>query len=106
VAGELADEGAGVLWKGDAAGAPGIYRVLHRSDTVFAVATTIPAAESDLSALPAKIFEERLAGNRDVRFRSQLQVGAEERDTLWSWLAVGCVACLLAEVAALKTFKT
>jgi hypothetical protein len=106
VAGELADEGAGVLWKGDAAGAPGIYRVMHRGDTVFAVAATIPEAESDLSALPAKVFEERLAGSRDLRFRSQVQVGAEERDTLWSWLAVACVACLLGEVAALKGFKT
>jgi hypothetical protein len=106
VSGELADEGAGVLWKGDAAGPPGIYRVLQRNDTMFAVATTIPAAESDLSPLPARVFEERLAGNRDVRFRTQVQVGTEERDTLWSWLAVACVACLLGEIAALKAFKT
>jgi len=47
-----------------------------------------------------------LAGGRDVKFRSQTQVGAEERDTLWSWLAVACVACLLSEVTALKAFKT
>jgi len=106
VAGELADEGAAVLWKGDAAGPPGVYRVLNKGETVFAVATTIPASESDLSALPAKVFEERLAGGRDVRFRSTTQIGAEERDTLWSWLAVACVACLCSEAAALRFFKT
>jgi hypothetical protein len=106
VAGELADEGAGVLWKGDAAGPPGVYRVMQGSDTVFAVAAAIPAVEADLRSLPADVFQDRLAGGRDVRFHAQAQVGAEERDSLWSWLAVACVACLLSEVTALKLFKT
>jgi hypothetical protein len=106
VAGDLADEGAGVLWKGDAAGAPGVYRVVHKNETVFAAAAAIPAAESDLSSLPASVFEERLAGGRDVRFRSHAQVSAEEHDTLWSWLAVACAACLLSEVLALRLFRT
>jgi hypothetical protein len=106
VAGEVSDEGAGVLWKGEAAGPPGAYRVTNKGDTVFAVAAAIPAAESDLTVLPAKIFEDRLAGERDVKFRSQSQIGSEERDTLWSWLAVACVICLVGEVAALKAFKT
>ena len=56
----------------------------------------------DFSLLP----DQRLAGGRDVKFRSQTQIGAEERDTLWSWLAVACVACLLSEVTALKAFRT
>ena len=106
VAGDLSDDGAGVLWKGDAAGRPGAYRVLHKNTPVFAVATAIPAAESDLRSVPAKVFEERLAGGREVRFRSLTGSGAEEHDAVWSWLAVACVVCLLGEVAALKGFKT
>ena len=95
-----------MLWKGETAGPPGVYRVMHRNETVFAVGAAISAAEADLRSLPAEVFQERLAGGRDVRFRSAAQVGAEQRDTLWSWLAVACVACLLSEVIALKLFKT
>ncbi len=39
-------------------------------------------------------------------FDRRPRIGAEEHDTVWSWLAVACVACLLGEVAALKGFKT
>jgi hypothetical protein len=106
VAGDLSDDGAGVLWKGDAAGGPGAYRVLHKNTPVYAVATAIPAEESDLRSIPAKVFEERLAGGRDVHFRSLSGLGADERDTVWSWLAVACVVCLVGELAALKGFKT
>jgi hypothetical protein len=106
VAGELSDDGAGALWKGDAAGAPGVYRVQNKTATVFATAATIPSAESDLRALSASVFEDRLAGGRDVRFHSLTRAGADERDTLWSWLAVACVTCLLGEIAALRGFKT
>lgn len=106
VAGDLSDDGAGVLWKGDAAGGPGAYRVLHKNTPVFAVAAAIPAAESDLRSLSAKVFEERLAGGREVTFRSLAGLGADEHDTVWSWLAVACVVCLLGELAALKGFKT
>jgi hypothetical protein len=106
VAGDLSDDGAGVLWKGDAAGGPGAYRVLHKNMPIFAVAAAIPAAESDLRSVPAKVFEERLAGGREVRFRSLTGLGAEEHDTVWSWLAVACVVCVLGELAALKGFKT
>jgi hypothetical protein len=106
VAGDLSDDGAGVLWKGDAAGGPGAYRVLHKNTPVYAVAAAIPAEESDLRSIPAKVFEERMAGGRDVHFRSLSGLGADERDTVWSWLAVACVVCLVGEIAALKGFKT
>jgi hypothetical protein len=106
IAGDLSDDGAGVLWKGEAAGGPGAYRVLHKTTPVFAVAAAIPAAESDLRSVPAKVFEERLAGGREVRFRSLTGLGAEEHDTVWSWLAVACVVCVLGELTALKGFKT
>jgi len=104
--GDLADDGAGVMWKGDAAGRPGAYRVMHKNSPIFAVAAAIPAEESDLRTIPAKVFEERLAGGREVHFRSLSGLGADERDTVWSWLAVACVVCLVGELAALKGFKT
>jgi hypothetical protein len=106
VAGDLSDDGAGVLWKGDSAGGPGVYRVLLKGTPIYAVAATIPAAESDLRSVPAKVFEERLAGGREVRYRSLTRSGSEEHDTAWSWLAVACVICLLGELAALKSFNT
>jgi hypothetical protein len=102
---DLADDGAGILWKGEAADT-GVYRVQHKSALVFAAAAAIPDVESDLRSLPAEVFQERLAGGRDVRFRSLASHGADERDSLWSWLAVACVACLAGEVLALKSFKT
>jgi hypothetical protein len=106
IPGELVDDGAGVLWKGETIVAPGVYRVLHKGTPLFAIAAVVPSAESDLRSLPAKVFEERLAGGRQVHFRSLVRPGTEEHDIWWSWLAVACVACLLGEVAALKGFKT
>jgi hypothetical protein len=104
--GSLADEGASVLWKGEAAGRPGVYRVIERDQPVFAVGTAIPAVESDLRPLAAEVFQDRLTGGRDVHYRSAAPSGREERDTFWNWLAITCVACLLSEIAALKLFRT
>lgn len=106
VAGELSDDGAGVLWKGEAAGGPGVYRVLHKNTPIYAVAAAIPPDESDLRSIPANVFEERLSGGRDVHYRALSGLGGDERDTVWSWLAVACVVCMVGELAALKGFKT
>jgi hypothetical protein len=104
--GDLVDEGAGVLWKGEAAGRPGVYRVIQRGEPVFAAAAALPAVESDLRPLAAEVFRDRLAGNRDVHYCSAASSGSDERDTFWNWLAVSCVLCLLGEIAALKLFRT
>jgi hypothetical protein len=104
--GSLVDEGASVVWKGEAAGRPGVYRVMQRDQPVFAAAAAIPAVESDLRPLAAEVFQERLAGGRDVHYRSAAPGGRDDRDTFWNWLAITCVACLLGEFAALKLFRT
>ncbi|MSR60458.1 MAG: hypothetical protein EXS05_22925 [Planctomycetaceae bacterium] len=104
VAGELVPEAGGILWRSEMAGPPGSYRVRHRNETVFALATAIPAAESDLRALSGEVFEERLAGGRNVRFHSIAGSTADERDTWWTWLAVACVVCALGEVTVMKLF--
>ncbi len=104
--GELTQESTGILWKSDAVGPPGVYQIMRGDDTVFALATAIPAVESDLRTLPADVFRDRLSGGREVRFTAVAGREGEERDRLWTWAAVACVVCLLAEVAALKTFRT
>jgi hypothetical protein len=53
------------------------------------------------------VFQDRLAGGRNLQFRKYSgKDDTEEKDTLWSWLAVCCAACLVGEVAALKVFRT
>jgi hypothetical protein len=106
VMGSLVDEGASVLWKGEVAGRPGVYRIMQRDQPVFAAAAAIPAVESDLRPLAAEVFQGRLAGGRDVHYRSATPSGRDDRDTFWNWLAITCVTCLLGEFAALKLFRT
>ena len=101
----MADEAGGSVWRLGSAGGPGVYRVNRGDTTCFAVATAIAAQESDLRALdPAKLVGPT-SGGRQVHY--QAQTGDEEgRDNLWVWLAVGCVACMLMELVALKVLKT
>jgi hypothetical protein len=104
--GSLVRDSSGVLWKGEAAGAPGVYRVTRRDADVFAIATAIPASEGDLRTLSAEVFQERLAAGRQVRFHSSRERSSEEKDTLWSWMVVGCLVCLMGEVLTLKLMRT
>ncbi|MGQ0635963.1 MAG: BatA domain-containing protein [Planctomycetaceae bacterium] len=102
VAGEVVPEAGGVLWRSEAAGPPGVYRVRHGDEVVFALAAAIPAAESDLRTLSGRVFQERLAGGRHVVFQSATGSPEDERDTSWTWLAIACVTCVLGEVVALR----
>jgi hypothetical protein len=99
------DESGGVLWRQPAAGVPGVYQVKRDGTTVFAVAAAVPADESDLRPLDPAVFGQRLAGGRAIHYRAAAG-GEEGRDDVWVWLAVACVACLLGEVVALKSFRT
>ena len=71
-----------------------------------AVATAAPQGESDLRSLAADVFQERLSGGRKIQFRIFTGRETESRDTAWTWLAIACLACLLAELSVLKIFKT
>lgn len=104
--GTLVREVNGVLWKGESAGAPGVYKVSRRNTDVFAVAAAVPVAESDLRTLSAEVFQERLAAGRQIRFHSSQGPAGEERDTLWTWLAVACVVCLMGELLTLGLLRT
>jgi hypothetical protein len=103
--GRLSDEESGLLWRWPAAGPPGVYQVQRSNATLYAVATAIPSRESDLRAIEPNLIQERMAGGRAVHYRVA-SADDEERDSLWSWLAVALIGCLLGEVLALKVFRT
>lgn len=100
--GKLAQESAGVRWTSNAAGPPGVYRVERNGNAVFAMAAAISAEESDLQSLPESVFTDRLAKGRDVRYRSATIGEQKERDTIWTWLGVACVLCVVGEVVVLR----
>ncbi len=102
--GELQEDRVGVTWHAPAAGPPGVYTVRRSRETVYAVATTIPSEEADLLPLAADLMTNRLAGGRDVKYRSALQ-DEDPRDDRWSMLAVICLLCVFAEFVGLKFFR-
>ncbi len=104
--GELAHEALGLVWRGAAAGPPGVYEVKHQDRTIAAAAACLDAGESDLRTLEADVLENRLGGQRDVRFTAWSSDRSPVQDQLWAWLAAGCVLCIIGELAALKLFRT
>lgn len=102
--GELHEESVGVMWQAGAAGSPGVYEVRRGSNSIYALASTIPAEEADLMPLSSDLITSRLSGGRDVKYRSALDT-EEPRDDFWSWLAVGCLGCIFAEFIGLKLFR-
>ncbi len=103
--GELHEENVGVMWQAAEAGPLGVYEVRRGPQTVFALASSIPAEEADLKTLDADVLTDRLAGDRDVNYRSALHPD-DPRDDLWSWLAVACLCCALTEVLGLGLFRS
>jgi hypothetical protein len=105
--GELVDEGTWTIWRWASPGPPGVYQVKRGDADVFALACAVAPEESNLAALDRDVLTDRLAGGRKVHYQS-IGGGAsgEGNDDAWSWFLVVCVGCLLAEVMALKGFKT
>jgi hypothetical protein len=103
--GELVDEAGGVVWHWQNPTQPGVYRVLRGNETVFAIALSVPAEESQLESLPPEVLTKRLAAGRDVYWRNSA-AGEEGAQDLWKWLVAGCVLCLLGELGALLGFRT
>jgi hypothetical protein len=103
-AGQLSDDGAGVMWRAPASGPPGVYEARRQGEPVFMFASEIPPEESDLTPLDPEVLKKRLAGGRNVDFRTA-ESGSHLADDAWTWLAVACVGCLLAEVVFLRMFR-
>ncbi|HEX3998841.1 MAG TPA: BatA domain-containing protein [Pirellulales bacterium] len=102
--GKLTDEGAGVMWRAAAVGSPGVYEARRQGEPVFMFASEIPAEESDLRPLDPSVLKTRLAGGRNVDFRTADAAG-HSADDAWTWLAVACVGCLLSELVFLRIFR-
>lgn len=103
--GELIDEAGGVNWRWPVVGTPGAYRIQQGNQTVFALAVSAPAEESQLDPLSADVLQNRLAANNSVFYRPAGD-SEQPRDTLWTWLTVGCLICLLGELGTLLVFRT
>jgi hypothetical protein len=103
--GTLVDDHNSVLWRWDAAGKPGVYQVSRGARPLFALATALPADESDLQPIDPAVLKGRLAGGRSVTFQSAAD-DAESHDRTWAWLMAICAVCMVVEVGVLKVFKT
>jgi hypothetical protein len=103
--GSLVEEGGFVLWRCPQAPPPGVYSVKRADSTVFAIASAIPAQESDLATLDPSLFGTRLAGGRQVHYQASAD-SQEQKDDAWAWILVWCTACVLGELLVLKAFRT
>jgi len=103
--GALIHDKTGVIWRWREAGPPGIYKITRSQQTAFALATGIPAEESDLRTLPHSSIKQRWAGERNV-YGPPRSCDSDSRDHVWAWLTVACVCCLMAELLLLKTFRS
>lgn len=102
--GELADEATGVVWHWGNPEPAGVYRVERDGTPVYAVAASVPAEESQLTALSPKVLE-RIAAGRSTSYHGAVDE-SQQRDDFWKWCAVACVVCILGEISALLFFRT
>jgi len=103
--GAIKEDAGGVIWSHPGPRAAGVYAVKRQGSTVFAVAVAGSAEESDLRPLDPSIIPTKAGAGRVVGYHSATG-GDQSRDSAWAWAIVGCVLCLIAELAALKWFKT
>jgi hypothetical protein len=61
--------------------------------------------ESDLTPIDPNLLTGRLAGGRNIDFHAA-STDEATNDTAWAWAAAICAACMVAEIAALKLFRT
>jgi hypothetical protein len=90
-----------VLWTWPEPPGPGIFALQASGRTERMVATAAPAMESDLSTLDEETLTNRIGGEREIGFRSST-TREESNDQTWSWLIVGCLLGLIAEIVALR----
>jgi hypothetical protein len=104
-AGTLREDAGGVTWSHPGIRTAGVYTIKRQGTTVFAAAAAVPPEESDLRPLDLSTVPEKAGAGRAVGYRSAAR-SEREGDSAWAWFAVGCVLCLLGELAALKWFRT
>ncbi|MFO0914518.1 MAG: BatA and WFA domain-containing protein [Pirellulales bacterium] len=102
---EWSDSLGGWAWVWNRPVGAGVYRAEHQQVPVAMVATSAPAVESDLQSLEAEVMRNRLAGTRAVGV-SEANQAEDPEDWIWSWMIVGCVLGLSAEILALGWFRS
>lgn len=96
-----------VVWTWPESIGPGLYEVLQNDAPVFALATTVPASESDLTLLDETGMKLQLEGSKQrIGIRNTKQSLDEQIDTWWTWLALACTGIMLLEVLILLWFRT
>jgi hypothetical protein len=102
---EWSAEQGSLVWSwADPAGA-GIYQLGEKDKVVAMTATAAPPSESNLNTLDQSVLQGRLAGSREVGYRSQAD-GAQQDDQLWNWLIAACVLGLAGEMLILRSFRS
>ncbi len=96
-----------VVWTWPESTGPGLYEVLQNDAPVFAVATTVPASEADLTLLDEAGMQLQLEGSKQrIGIRNTKQSADDSVDTWWTWLALACTGIMLIEVLTLLWFRT
>jgi hypothetical protein len=96
-----------VVWTWPESIGPGLYEVVQNDAPVFALATTVPASEADLTLLDEAGMKMQLEGVKQrVGIRNTKQSIDEQIDTWWTWLALACTGIMLLEVLILLWFRT
>lgn len=96
-----------IVWTWPESIGPGLYEVVQNDAPVFALATTVPASEADLTLLDEAGMKMQLEGVKQrVGIRNTKQSIDEQIDTWWTWLALACTGIMLLEVLILLWFRT
>jgi hypothetical protein len=102
---EWSAEQGSLVWSWPEPPGAGIYQLSKADRVVAMTATAAPPTESNLNTLDQTVLQGRLAGSREVGFRS-LADGTQHEDQLWNWLIVGCVLGLASEMLVLRSFRS
>lgn len=103
--GELIDEETGTVWSWPRPERPGVYGIKRGDQVVFAKAVAIPPEESELESLDLENLASRLAGGHATYYRHVSEGQGGSHDSLWIWLNLACVLCMLGELGVMILFR-
>lgn len=96
-----------MVWTWPESVGPGLYEILQDNAPIYAVATSVPASEADLSVLDEETIKLQMEGEKQrIGVRNVRQSLEDQVDTWWTWFALGCTGIMLFEVLVLLWFRT
>jgi hypothetical protein len=103
--GQLKEDAGGAIWNHPGPRKAGVYSAKRQGNIVFATAAAVPPEEGDPRPFDMSTIPEKAKAGHAIGYHSA--TGSErDDDKSWAWLMVGCLACILFELTALKWFKT